>query len=136
MYLRDYTAAVHLQKEKHLKVIGTPVGCLSRALPSGPGTRMTWSGRLPIVPGGQIGLRRIGAIGQVEGVGDMTCVVPGGRSRLLMCAVTGFASDVRWWMGCLIDFKSGIKWWMTVRSSHVVPGHTSNPGTRKTSVGW
>ncbi|GMN44805.1 hypothetical protein TIFTF001_014003 [Ficus carica] len=32
MYLHDYSDAVHLQKEKHLKVIGTPVGCLSQAL--------------------------------------------------------------------------------------------------------
>ncbi|GMN59504.1 hypothetical protein TIFTF001_028599 [Ficus carica] len=76
LYLHDYSAAVHLQKEKHLKVIGTPVGCLPRALPSGPGVQMTWSGRLPSVPGRQIGLRRTGAI------------------------VTGFTSDVRWWMEC------------------------------------
>ncbi|GMN67976.1 hypothetical protein TIFTF001_037035 [Ficus carica] len=98
MYLRDYSTAVHLQKEKHLKVIGTP------AFPSGPGTRMTRSGRLPIVPVGQIGLRRTGAIGQVEGVGDVTCAVAGGRSLLLMCAVTGFASNV----------------------SHIVPGYTAD----------
>ncbi|GMN30260.1 hypothetical protein TIFTF001_002742 [Ficus carica] len=74
MYLHDYSADVYLQKEKHLEVIGIPVGCLPRALqclmlPSDPGVQVTQWGRLPSASGG--------------------------RSLLLMCAVTGFTSDVR-----------------------------------------
>ncbi|GMN39712.1 hypothetical protein TIFTF001_008946 [Ficus carica] len=49
-------------KGKHLKVMGTPVGCLPWALPAGLGVRVTRSGRLPSASGGQIGLRCADAV--------------------------------------------------------------------------
>ncbi|GMN55930.1 hypothetical protein TIFTF001_025056 [Ficus carica] len=56
-YLHDYSADVHLQKEKHLEVIGTLVECLPwtlrcLTLPSDPGVRVTQSGRLPSASSG------------------------------------------------------------------------------------
>ncbi|GMN57050.1 hypothetical protein TIFTF001_026161 [Ficus carica] len=46
MYLHDYSAVVHLQKEKYLEVIGTPVRCLPRA-----SSEVVNSGRVTRLPG-------------------------------------------------------------------------------------
>ncbi|GMN43789.1 hypothetical protein TIFTF001_012999 [Ficus carica] len=86
-YLHGYSASGHLQKEKHLEVIGTP------ALPSGSGIRVIQSGRLPSAPG----VAPVGA-----GGGSWRCDVCSSRwgKLTVMCAVTGFTSDVRWWLEC------------------------------------
>ncbi|GMN63822.1 hypothetical protein TIFTF001_032882 [Ficus carica] len=98
LVLHSCSTSSHLQKEKHIEVIGTP------ASSANSGVRVTQSDRLPSVPDGQIGLRRIGAI------------------------VTGFTSYIRWWMECcdrgplpvtrMVPRARG-----SVQSSRVVPGY-------------
>ncbi|GMN36365.1 hypothetical protein TIFTF001_005976 [Ficus carica] len=78
--LHGCSASSHLQKEKHLEVIRTTVGCLSRAFLTDSGVWVTQSSRLPSVLGGQINFRHIKAIGCGWSV------------------VIGFTLDVRWWM--------------------------------------
>ncbi|GMN65306.1 hypothetical protein TIFTF001_034374 [Ficus carica] len=88
VYLHDCSVAVHLQKEKHLEVIGT------LASSADSGARATQSGRLPSVPDGQIGLRRTVAIGPIDWC-HVSLIRHGGHQ------VTDFMSNGRW-SGCCV----------------------------------
>ncbi|GMN65314.1 hypothetical protein TIFTF001_034382 [Ficus carica] len=132
VYLHDCSAAVHQQKEKHLEVIGTPVGCLPRALRClsifrGLECASDW---VPSVPSGQIGLRHTGTIGPMDWC-YVSLVRHGGHQ------VTGFMSNGRC-SGCCVRQPSLVTRKVPVAGGggadcleHMrYPWGQPNPGTR------
>ncbi|GMN34123.1 hypothetical protein TIFTF001_004521 [Ficus carica] len=104
LVLHSCSTSGHLQKEKHLEVMGTPVGCLPRALQC-----------LSVAPVGVGGGSWRCDMGQVVEVDNV------------ICAVAGFTSDVKRRKSAVTGGRrrSHVEG-LTVQSINVVPGYTVN----------